>query len=348
MKFSLFYLPTYFPEIHGTEQNLYNDMLEEIIFADKTGFHSVWFAEHHFYAYGGIIPSVPLMGMAVATQTKNIRIGSGVALLPLNDPIRLAEQFAMLDVFSNGRLEFGIGRAFQKPEYQAFNVPMSESRERFNEAHEIIMLSWLEERFSFKGKFRELHNLRVLPKPIQSPHPPISVACVLSQESFEWTGKHGYNLMYVPYVFSLEDSRQRISWYKNALSEAGHDASKREIMLVYHCYVGETLKQAQDYPKPYILRYMQTASEPNQEDAYSKDYQNYSGLGKLFGSIDYDFLYPDRVIFGDPKECIRRIKEIEDLGATHISLVVNFGGIDHKEVMESLERFVKEVMPHFQ
>lgn len=347
MKFSIFYLPTYFPEVHGSVQNFYNDILEEIVFAEQIGFHSVWFAEHHFYAYGGVIPSVPMLGLAAAMKTSKIRIGSGVALLPLNDPIRVAEEFAMLDVLSAGRLEFGIGRAFQRPEYEAFNVPMSESRERFNEAHDIIIKSWTEDSFSFTGNFRTLKNLRVIPKPIQTPHPPISVACVLSKESFEWTAKHGYNLMYVPYVFSLEETKQRLGWYTNALIENGQDTKDKEVMLVYHLYVGDNIREARDFPKPYILRYMAAAAEPNQQDAYSKDYSNYAGLGKLFSSIDYDFLYPDRVVFGDSDSCIERIHQIEALGATHISFVVNFGGIAHSSVMKSLELFGKNVIGHF-
>jgi alkanesulfonate monooxygenase SsuD/methylene tetrahydromethanopterin reductase-like flavin-dependent oxidoreductase (luciferase family) len=114
----------------------------------------VWFAEHHFFAYGGAIPSPVMLGLAAALRTRRIRIGSGVALLPLNDPIRVAEEYALLDVLSGGRLDFGIGRAFQRLEYEAFNVVMDESRARFDEAHEIVMRAWRGEPFSF------VHSLR--------------------------------------------------------------------------------------------------------------------------------------------------------------------------------------------
>ncbi|MBV8451932.1 MAG: LLM class flavin-dependent oxidoreductase, partial [Deltaproteobacteria bacterium] len=111
MKISLLYLPTYRSE-RSTSQQLYREILEEVEFADRNGFDAVWFAEHHFFPYGGIIPSVPVLAAAAAERTHRIRLGSGVGLIALNDPIRVAEEFAMLDNLSAGRLDFGIGRAF--------------------------------------------------------------------------------------------------------------------------------------------------------------------------------------------------------------------------------------------
>jgi len=120
VKFSLFHLPTFFPQFHPSEARFYQDMLEETDHAEALGFHGVWLAEHHFYNYGGHCPSVPVLGAAIAQRTKKLRIGSGIALLPLQDPIRVAEEFALLDCLSGGRVDFGIGRGFQKVEYDAF------------------------------------------------------------------------------------------------------------------------------------------------------------------------------------------------------------------------------------
>ena len=243
-------------------------------------------------------------------------------------------------------MEFGIGRAFQRAEYDAFNISMAESRARFNEAHDLILKAWTQESFSYEGKYRTVQDLRVIPKPLQKPHPPISVACVLSQESFEWTGRQGYNLMYVPYVSTLEETKQRLGWYREALIQAGHDPSRREVLLVYHFFMGETARHAQEYPRAFLLRYLQSAAESNQSGAYSQDYQAYAGLGELFSKIDYDYMYPERVIFGNAEQCLERLAQLEALGVTHVSLVTNFGGIAHQEVMRSLERFAVQVLPH--
>jgi len=139
MRFSLFHLPSFFPQFHTSEAQFYQDMLAETDRADALGFHSVWLAEHHFHNYGGHLPSVPVLGSAIAQRTKQIRIGSGICLVPLQDPVRVAEEYAMLDCLSGGRLEFGIGRGFQKMEYDAFERNMGDSRALFEEAHDIIM-----------------------------------------------------------------------------------------------------------------------------------------------------------------------------------------------------------------
>ena len=175
MKCSLFHLPTFFPEFHPSEAGFYQEMLEETERADALGFHCVWFAEHHFFNYGGHIPSVPVIGAAAAQRTRRIRIGSGIALLPLQDPIRVAEEYAMLDCLSGGRLEVGIGRGFQKAEYDAFERNMADSRTLFEEAHDIILKAWSNESLLPYGKFRNIRDLQVLPKPMQR-LPPIYVA----------------------------------------------------------------------------------------------------------------------------------------------------------------------------
>jgi natural product biosynthesis luciferase-like monooxygenase protein len=348
MKLSLFYLPTYWPQTNGSVAQLYKDILEEVEFIDQNGFDAVWFAEHHFFRYGGMIPSVPVLAAAAAQRTRKIRIGSSVALIGLNDPIRVAEEFAMLDNLSEGRLDFGIGRAFQRAEYEAFNVPMEESRLRFNEAHEIILKAWGENPADHKGKYRRLNGVNVIPKPLQRPHPPIYVACIFTPESFEFTGSHGYNLMYVPYVSGPEDARVRVAWYQDALRRAGHDPATREIMMCVHFFQGETAEHAREYPRPFMANYFELAAEANRVDADPSQYKSYAGIGAIFQRLhrEYELMYPNQVIFGDAEQCIARFAHYEAMGATHISLINNFGGMPHSEIMRSLERFVKQVMPY--
>ena len=347
MKFSLFHLPSFFPQFHHSEEQFYQDMLTETDKADAYGFHSAWFAEHHFHPYGGHIPSVPVLGAAVAQRTKNIRIGSGIALLPLQDPIRLAEEYAMLDCLSRGRLEFGIGRGFQKMEYDAFERNMGDSRTLFEESHDIILNAWTKERFSYVGKFRTVHNLQVLPKPIQK-LPPIYVACIFTAESFQWTGKMGYNLMVVPYAASAEFITSQINLFRETRIAHGHPAAA-EVLGVYHFYCGETPEKAREEPREAMLRYVSAVVDANQESAYSDQYKVYQGLKQAFQGMDYEgYLYPNRIIFGDPDQCVERLKQIQSMGITNVSLLINFGGLDHNKVMVSLDRFAKHVIPRVQ
>lgn len=347
MKLSLFHLPSFFPQFHGSEEQFYQDMLVETDRAEAMGFHSVWFAEHHFHNYGGHIPSVPVLGAAVAQRTKKIRIGSGIGLLPLQDPVRMAEEYAMLDCLSGGRLEFGIGRGFQKLEYDAFERDMADSRVLFEEAHDIIRKAWTEERFSYEGKFRKVHNLRVIPKPVQK-LPPIYVACIFTDESFQWTGRMGYNLMVVPYA-SPDPTflTGKIQLFRDTRKAHGYK-TEPEVLGVYHFYCGETAEQAKEEPREAMLRYVNAVREANQEAAYSDQYKMYQKLGQAFGTFDYSYLYPHKVIFGDPDQCVARVKEILATGVTNISLLANFGGLDHAKIMASLDRFARDVMPKLQ
>lgn len=348
MKISLFFLPTFFPESNGSPAQLYRDILEEVEFADRNGFEAVWFAEHHFYNYGGMIPSVPVLGAAAAERTRNVRIGSGVALIGLNDPVRVAEEFAMLDHLSGGRVNFGIGRAFQRAEFDAFEVPMEESRARFNEAHDLILRAWSDGKLTFTGKHRKLRGVEVMPKPVQRPHPPIYVACIMTEESFLFAGAHGYNLMYVPYVGTPELARERIGWYRDALVKAGHDAGTRDVMMAVHFFAGESAAHAREFPRQAMKNYLTQAGEANQIAADPTQYRGYQGMGKTFEKLrtNYELMYPNQVIFGDAEQCLKRIADYEAMGATHVSLITNFGGMPHAEIMRSLERFAKGVMPH--
>ncbi len=348
MKISLFYLPTYWPQSNRSVGQLYKDILEEIEFADQNGFDTIWFAEHHFFRYGGMIPSVPVMAAAAVQRTRKVRIGSSVAVIGLNDPVRVAEEFAMLDNMCGGRLDFGIGRAFERAEFDAFNVPMEQSRARFNEAHDIIVRAWNDEPVTYDGKFRHLSGVNVIPKPVQRPHPPIYVACLFTPESFEFAASHGYNLMYVPYVSPPEDGRARVAGYRDSLSRAGHDPATREVMMCVHFFQGESADHAREYPREFMANYFECAAEANQIDADPEQYRGYAGIGNVFQSLheNYEAMYPNNVIFGDAEQCLKRLAFYEEMGANHIAFINNFGGMPHAEIMKSLERFVKHTMPH--
>ncbi len=347
MKFSWFHLPSFFPAIHESEVQFYQHMLEETDRAEALGFHGVWCAEHHFYDYGGHIPSVPVLGSAIAQRTKRLRIGSGIALAPLQDPIRLAEEFAMLDCLSGGRLDFGIGRGFQKGEYDAFERDMADSRLLFEEAYEIIMKAWTQERFSYEGKFRKIQNLRVIPKPVQK-LPPVYVASIFTPQSFEWTGSKGCNLMVVPYaVAKPETLAGNLKLFTDNRKANGHMTTP-EILAVYHFYCGETAEKAREEAREPMLRYLGAAAAANEESAYSEQYAGYKKLREGFKMMDYDqYLYPHRVIFGDPDQCAERIVQIQATGVTNIGLIGNFGGLERNKILASLDRFGKYVLPRF-
>ncbi|MBF6567638.1 MAG: LLM class flavin-dependent oxidoreductase [Candidatus Binataceae bacterium] len=347
MKVSLFYLPTYLKEVHGHPANLYRDIFEEIDFAEQAGFHAVWFAEHHFFPYGGAIPSAIQLATAAAARTKRMRIASGVVQLPINHPIRVAEQVAVLDSISGGRAIFGIGRGFERAEYDAFNIPMDESRARFNEAHDLIIKAWKGEPFSFDGRFFKVRDLTVIPHPLQQPHPPIYLAAIISEESFLWAGRLGYNLMYVPIVSTNEEMRGRFELFRGARAAAGRDPATAEIMVELHFYMGENARQAKEFPRPYVEQFHRTAAAANRVDADPAQYKGYGGIAAKFEELaaNYDHVYPERAIFGDEDQVLARFAELAESGITEVALKVNFGGMPQRDIMRSLERFADRVLP---
>src|SRR5206468_2861046 len=186
MKFAMFTLSER-PE-GCSAADVYHRVIEQAEAADELGFEAMWLAEHHFTDYG-ITPSPAVLGTAIAGRTRRLRIGTGVAILPFHDPRRLAEDYAMLDVLSEGRLDFGVGRGYQPAEFAGFGVSMADSRARFNEALQIIEGLWTNDVFSYHGDHFRFDDLSLYPRQVQAP-PPIWMAAV-SPESFDLAAQAG-------------------------------------------------------------------------------------------------------------------------------------------------------------
>ncbi|MCS6805838.1 MAG: LLM class flavin-dependent oxidoreductase [Acidobacteriota bacterium] len=352
MKFGLLYLTDYHPEIHGSADRLYEEMLAQIVYAEQLGFDSVWITEHHFTNYGGIFPSPSVFLAAVAQRTKRIRLGTGVVLVPLHNPIRLAEDYAMVDNLSDGRLEFGAGRAFLRYEYDNLNVSMDESSGRFSEGLEVIEQAWTQEAVNFEGRFFRVRDLPVLPKPKQKPRPPMWAAAQLTPASFEYIGKRGYHIMTVPYLAGIAGTKANLQTYRRALQESGRNPDEFEVSVTSIGLLAETNEQAKADVEPCIMRYIRTLTEAvaaGGEASQAEDYKHYRQHRSRLESLTFDQLFADEAqAFGDPEVCLTRVRALKhELGMTYFKLLVNFGGLSHHKVIRTLELFARYVMPHF-
>jgi alkanesulfonate monooxygenase SsuD/methylene tetrahydromethanopterin reductase-like flavin-dependent oxidoreductase (luciferase family) len=349
MKFGLLYIPDYSPERYKSASHYYGEMMEQIQCEEELGFDGVFFAEH--YVGGYAFPSPPVFAAAVAQRTKRIRLGTGVTLLPLSNPIRTAEEYAMVDVLSDGRLDFGIGRGVLKAEYELFDVAESESHGRYHESVEIILDAWTQDTVTYDGKYYKIRNVKPLPKPVQNPHPPIWSACAVTPESFTFAGQKGFNPMIVPFAYPRhEDLQNKLKFYWSALKEAGHDPSSREVLGVYHLYVADSDEEALSLAGRHFRKYWQFFSALDTEAFQSADYKDYKGgLSKLFGNATYEDLDKgDCIMFGTAERVTQRLQRAEkSFGLTYPIFEVNFGGFPHKEALKSLEKFAKYVMPQF-
>jgi len=347
MKFGILSLLDHYLEDKSEEQ-YYKDFFDEVVAAEELGFEAVWIGEHHFDRY--ICPSPPVVAAAIARSTKKMRIGTAVALLPHHDPIRLAEDYAMVDLLSGGRLDFGVGRGFIKTIYDGFNQSMADSRERFTEALEIIERAWSQETFSYEGRFRTVRDVRLLPRPLQKPTPPIYMAAAASPESFVAAGEKGHSLLLALFALPLSALKENVQLYRETLSNAGYSPGQREIAAGYHSFVDETPEQARRKWEPHYMRYLRFVASllPPPEEIEGAQYEAFKRLGAHLKQVTFEQMYPDRVLCGTPAQCVDRIGMLrEELGITHFHVYMDLGGLDHREVIRSLERFATKVIPHF-
>ncbi|HLZ69666.1 MAG TPA: LLM class flavin-dependent oxidoreductase [Dehalococcoidia bacterium] len=350
MKFGLCYIADYHPDFQGSYAQWYDGMLEEIVRADELGYDGAWLAEHHIPAFAFGSPAVFLA--AAARQTRRIRLGTAVSLLPLNDPIRLAEDYAMVDVLSKGRLDFGAGRGLYKYDYDTCRVDMSESKERFDENLEIIRRAWTEEDFSYRGRWTAIEHHTVTPRPLQQPHPPIWVAAVMTRDSFRWAGSHGFNLQTAPFFYThFADMQERLAIYRDSLREHGHDPAQKEVLAVYHMYCAESAAEVAAVADPAMKRFQQFGKAVDERRHAYRDpraYQDWKGFYENRQTISFDQMKETRAVLGTPEECRAKIRMLtEAYGMNYLIFEVNFGGLPHENVMRSLELFAREVMPAF-
>src|SRR5712691_7605213 len=229
------------PERRVDLASVYARALERIEIMDRTGYDAVWLAEHHFSSFS-VCPSVHMMGMLAAARTTRLRIGTGVSLAPFYHPLRLAEEVALLDVLSGGRVNWGAGRGFARVEFENFGVPPEESTSRFHEAVEIVLRAWTDERLTFAGTHFRFDGVEVLPKPMQRPHPPVWMAAT-TESALAWAASRGFSILMDPHAAHRDIGRKR-RFYAERLAAAGHSLEGRELPVARLLALGETADKA--------------------------------------------------------------------------------------------------------
>ena len=226
--------------------SVYETALERFSIMDEAGYDAVWLAEHHFSGFS-VCPSVHMMGTMAAARTKRLRIGMAVSLAPFYNPLRLAEEVALLDVLSGGRVNWGAGRGFERSEFAAFGIPGEESAPRFHETVDIVLKAWTHERLSYEGRFYQYDGVEVLPKPLQAPHPPVWMAAS-SLPAIEWAAGQGHSILMDPHASRADLVRKR-RHYATKLAEAGYSDVGRVIPMSRLVAVDETEEKAREVAK---------------------------------------------------------------------------------------------------
>lgn len=271
--------------------SVYESAFERIAIMDEGGYDAVWLAEHHFNAYS-ICPSVTVMGSHVAARTKRLRIGMGVTLAGFYHPLRLAEELALVDILSGGRLNWGAGRGFDPKEFRAFDVRPEDSAGRFRECVDIVLAAWANERVTYEGQTWQVRDVEVLPRPLQRPHPPVWLAAT-SPDSVVRAAKSGFTILMDPHA-SHADIQKKRALYQETLEESGHSMPGREIPIARLLAIAPTEREAEEVARK----------------GAAWTVGSYVGRGK--GDADPVERYVNEVVIrGTPASVLDRIRELE-------------------------------------
>jgi alkanesulfonate monooxygenase SsuD/methylene tetrahydromethanopterin reductase-like flavin-dependent oxidoreductase (luciferase family) len=324
--------------------------------AEPLGFDSLFALEHHFTGYA-MSPAPTQLLSYFAGRTKRIALGTAVIVLPWHDPVRVAEQIALLDIMCGGRCVFGFGRGAASVEYEGFRIPMGEARARFVEAAQIIVKALSSDSFEHQGEFFQIPRTAIRPRPISRPERRFYASAV-SPDSAEIMAKLGFGLLMVmqnEWPKAAED----IARYREIATAAGH-APRPPIILTNVC-CAESRQEAQERAVKYLgLKWQSIDDHYHFSDGHLatvKGYESYGKMARTYAKINEsaetrakatDF-YVSIQIVGTPAECLEKIHELQRCtGMDHLVTEFSFGGLPHEEAEVNMRLFADRVLPVLQ
>lgn len=357
-KWGIFSLSQY-PDQSNLPQK-FDDDIRFFELSEQLGADTAWIAEHLFSTYG-VVTSTQVYAAALAQRTRRLRLGMAIVAIPFNHPLRTASDFALVDVLSHGRLDFGVGRAYQPHEFVGLGVPMDKSREMLAEGVDIVLKAWTQDRVSHKGRHWTIPEpVEVLPKPVQKPHPPVYQATI-SPESFEQAARAGFHLqMASPFTYRtyrerwMDELEASCARYGEMWKAAGRDPARNERMILLPFFVHEDRRKAREIYKPHVEWFYAKVTANQLAGAPSgvvKGYELTMSEGKRtreLGYLAFDKLIEHgAAIADDPEGAIARLREMKRrFGITQFALWFNIGGIAPEHVERAMRLTAEKVMPH--
>jgi alkanesulfonate monooxygenase SsuD/methylene tetrahydromethanopterin reductase-like flavin-dependent oxidoreductase (luciferase family) len=327
---------------------VFQETTEQIQYAEELGFYSAWLAEHHFSRYGLGVSQL-MLAAKIAALTKRIRLGTAIIVAPLHHPIRLAEDIAMFDQISGGRLEIGFGRGSAAYEYAGYNISREESPARFLETIKIVKGLLTTPDYSYEGQFYDLDHVNLVPPPLQQPHPPIYIAATRTLASLEFAAKSGHPII-VGIVLDLTAALDLCRRFIKLAGEAGHAMSLERIPFFRYLYVAESAEQARQDTREAMewtqdmIQWRSTFSSGSEVHQRLDDFRR----TRTSPPTSYEHIAEHRAFFGTPDDLVDKIRALQAEGLEHFGCNFTFGSMPHEKVMRSMELFAREVMPKFQ
>jgi alkanesulfonate monooxygenase SsuD/methylene tetrahydromethanopterin reductase-like flavin-dependent oxidoreductase (luciferase family) len=346
MKFGIFILPSW-PEAETSHQGrIYQEAVEQIQYAEELGFDAVWLAEHHFTRFGIISSAIPF-ATYVAAHTKTIRIGTGVSVLTFHNPIFMAEETAMLDVLSNGRLDFGVGRGQVVYEYNNFKVEYDSRTQRFQEIVDIILGLWSTPGFTYHGKYYSVDDMTIAPVPVQRPHPPMYLAVSRTPASVDVAVSRN-----LPVLTSANTPDEDVLGIRSLYFERCAAVGKRPLVedmpFFRLTHVAEDEKQAREIPRASLTWVRDLNSLRRTLTGGSEIYMDLEHWRRTrtVQVPAYETELQTTAYFGTPEQLVQRLRWLQEKHhVQYFGADMAFGKMQHADVLRSMELFAREVMP---
>jgi len=328
-----------------------DEFLEQAELADRLGYRGYWLAEIHCQPRFSVLSAPYVVLGAAAQRTKRLRLGVAVNTLPVHHPVQLAEQAALLDLVSHGRMDFAAGGGHPHSRvYECFGADHKHTHDYMEESLVVIRKAWTQEILVFDGRFFNIPEVIVNPKPVQNPAPPFYIA-TSSLEGVEVGARMGVNLLLPIHTRTPEQVTEFSKACWTGLEKNHHD--RQELGLLVPMHLAETTAQARSRAQAGIMSYFKTIADMRSEYI---DWLTRRGaelparLAKTAAGqpMAYDTICAQHAVVGDSEFAVKMLRELaEGTGATHFLVWMNIGSVPHSLVLESMRQFAEEVMPKF-
>lgn len=316
----------------------YQSQLDLVVRTEQLGFDNCWLTEHHFVEDGYNAATLPVAA-AIAARTQRIRIGTFVLLMPFHNPVRLAEDVASIDILSNGRFDLGVGQGYRAPEFEAFKIPRKERAPRMTEGIDLVRRLFTERNVTFDGKYTQVANMTLHPRPVQQPSPPIWIGC-RAEVATARAARMGFHLM-------ATIGPDPAPSYRAALKEAGRDPAAFNVAQLRMVYVAPTADQAWAETAPHVHHMLRLYGEWLSE---ANDAEGDAAMSQMPPPEKLrDSPYAEGMMIGTPDEVSRKMEKFaKEYDCTHFVMGTQMPGADPVKTTRALELFAEKVMPRFQ
>jgi alkanesulfonate monooxygenase SsuD/methylene tetrahydromethanopterin reductase-like flavin-dependent oxidoreductase (luciferase family) len=324
------------------------DILDEAIYAEEVGLHSAWIGEHHFSTLG--VLSCPELVLAqVAARTRRIRLAPAVTVLPLHHPIRVAEQWATLDLLSGGRVDFAAGRGYDRREYQPFHVSFEDNQSIFEEGMEVVRKLWASDApVTHHGRHYQFDDVAITPQPVQRPIP--AYVASFSRPSIELAGRLGCNLIVAPFAAALTYGGlcQVADLYQETCQHYGKPPGR--LMCSYFLHFADDPWVEAEARARQIRYYKECviAAFPGDPATAPPSYRYFIDIVDRLTKVRPQDLTENSVLLGSPAQIIEALKKVEAAGFDEVILYFNVGLKPHPQVKDEMARFMADVAPAFE